>query len=153
MKTPADLFFHAVGECRSRGEDSFGIVRWSPTGGWKELRRLRCPVGDCVDFFRDGEPEPHFYLHTSRAEPTTEFRPHKANTDIPPFRDSNVAVAHNGIIANDDRIATHFGINPKSSIDTAILPPLIQQLGFWRAIGQLRGGSAFGVVDAERGSL
>ena len=152
-KTPADLFFHAVGECRSRGEDSFGIVRWSPTGGWKELRRLRCPVGDCVDFFRDGEPEPHFYLHTSRAEPTTEFRPHKANTDIPPFRDSNVAVAHNGIIANDDRIATHFGINPKSSIDTAILPLLIQQLGFWRAIGQLRGGSAFGVVDAERGSL
>jgi glucosamine 6-phosphate synthetase-like amidotransferase/phosphosugar isomerase protein len=152
-KAPLDLFFHAVTECRSRGEDSFGLVRWSPSRGWKELRRLSCSIEQCIDFFQDGEPGPHYFLHTSRAEPTTEFRPTKTEAEIPPFRDGDVAVAHNGIIANDEWIARRFDIKPSSDIDTAIVPALVQLVGFWRAIRLLRGGSAFGVVDAQSGSL
>jgi len=152
-KAPLDLFFHAVSECRNRGEDSFGVVRWSPSSGWKELRRLTCRIEECVDFFQDGQPGPHFYLHTSRAEPTTEFRPTKTETEIPPFRDGEVAVAHNGIIANDKRIARFFHITATSPIDTAIVPTVVQKIGFWRAIRLFRGGSAFGIIDARRGSL
>jgi glucosamine 6-phosphate synthetase-like amidotransferase/phosphosugar isomerase protein len=152
-ETSADLFFHAVSECRSRGEDSFGVVRWSPSKAWKELRRLTCSVEECMYFFQDGDAGPQYYLHTSRAEPTTEFRATKTEADIPPFRDGDVAVAHNGIIANDGWIAKRFEIEPMSTIDTAIVPKLVQRLGFWRAIQQLRGGNALGVVDAQRGSL
>jgi glucosamine 6-phosphate synthetase-like amidotransferase/phosphosugar isomerase protein len=148
-----DLFFCAVSECRNRGEDSFGVVRWSPVRGWKELRRLSCSLEECIDFFQDGDPGPHYYLHTSRAEPTTEFRPAKTEADIPPFRDGDIAVAHNGIIANDKRIARFFHITATSPIDTAIVAVAVQRIGFWRAIRLFRGGSAFGVIDAQRGSL
>lgn len=148
-----DIFLCAVSACRTRGEDSFGLLRWSPDYGWKELRRLSCSLEECVAFFDDGSPPPHYYLHTSRAEPTTEFQPQKTEADIPPFRDGDIAVAHNGIIANDRELAFRFEIRTRSRIDTAILPPLVERLGFWNAIAQLRGGSALAAIDARSGSM
>jgi 7-cyano-7-deazaguanine synthase len=148
----AGLFFEAVRKCRNRGEDSFGVVRWSPASGWMELRGFRSSVDPCSESFRD-DSTPCFYLHTSRAEPTTEYTRIKTEADVPPFRTASVAVAHNGIIANDRQLARRFGIRPASRIDTAIMPELIRRIGFWRALREIRGGCAFGVVDADRRSL
>lgn len=149
---PADLFFDAVRACRSRGQDSFGLVRWSLAEGWKEVRSFASDGAGCSTFLAD-QGCPRFYLHTSRAEPTTEYKRLKSEDDVPPFRRASVAVAHNGTIANDRQLARRFGIQVSSSIDTAIMPELVRRLGFWQALKYLQGGCAFGVVDAECGSL
>jgi glucosamine 6-phosphate synthetase-like amidotransferase/phosphosugar isomerase protein len=146
------LFFEAVRACRSRGEDSFGLLCWSPLGGWKELRRFSCKLDDWVASFR-AQDWPCFYLHTSRAEPTTEYKEVKSESDIPPFRTASIAVAHNGIIANDTQLVRRYDLHPCSEIDTAIMPDLVAQLGFWQALRQIRGGCAFAVVDADRRTL
>lgn len=147
-----DLFFDAVRACRSRGEDSFGVVRWSPADGWKEVRRFSCTVDECLPLSCN-QPSPQFYLHTSRAEPTTEYQKLKSETDIPPFRTASIAVAHNGIIANDRQLACRFGIRPSSRIDTAIMPDLIDRIGFWRALRHIEGGCAFAVIEAAQNTL
>jgi 7-cyano-7-deazaguanine synthase len=94
--------------------------------------------------------EPTVYLHTSRAEPTTEWRQEKTDTDIPPFVDEGIAVAHNGIIANDDDLAENYGLDRVSSIDTAIVPPLVARLGLWAAVAALKGGAALAIFDERR---
>jgi hypothetical protein len=47
------LFFEAVRACHSRVEDSFGVVRWSPTDGWKELRPFECRSDEWLGGFLD----------------------------------------------------------------------------------------------------
>jgi glucosamine 6-phosphate synthetase-like amidotransferase/phosphosugar isomerase protein len=143
------LLRETVRQCRRRGEDSFGAVSWSPSAGWREARETNGSIDLLDGMFPTETDGPHFFLHTSRAEPTTEFQQNKTARDIPPFRVGDIAVAHNGIIANDGELARTYGITPPSAIDTAVLPALVAQVGFWRAVRELQGGSAIGVIDAH----
>lgn len=137
-----------------RGEDAFGVVRWSPSEGF---RRFACHRRGGRDWLSEvGGPHPGevtLYVHTSRAEPTTEWRAEKMDVDIPPFVDHGIAVAHNGIIANDLILAQQFDLQRHSHIDTAILPALVARLGVWKAITELRGGAALAIVDSRSQSL
>lgn len=144
----------AVGASAARGVDSFGVIRWSFSTGFRRHIH-RGPT--CSDWLGEiGGPareEATIYLHTSRAEPTTEWRHEKADADIPPFIDQGIAVAHNGIIANDAELASQHGLERCSEIDTAIVPSLVAHLGVWRAIAALKGGSALAILDSRRESL
>jgi glucosamine 6-phosphate synthetase-like amidotransferase/phosphosugar isomerase protein len=144
-----DCLLAAVEASAARGEDSFGVVRWSPsTGfrhhGWPGRKRDRWL--DTV-----GAPAPDeetIYLHTSRAEPTTEWQRIKTDRDIPPFVADGIAVAHNGIVANIEELASTYRLSPKSRIDTAAVPSLVARLGVWRTIANLKGGAALAIFDS-----
>jgi 7-cyano-7-deazaguanine synthase len=138
----------------SRGEDAFGVVRWSRSAGFS---RVACHGRVERDWLtRLGAPTPDevtFYIHTSRAEPTTEWRDKRTDADIPPFVDHGIAVAHNGIIANDETLVRRFEVERPSHVDTAILPALVARLGIWTAIAELRGGAALAIVKARSAKL
>jgi 7-cyano-7-deazaguanine synthase len=149
-----DCLLGAVEASARRGIDSFGIVRWSASTGFRRYGRTGSGNGDWLDIV--GAPdsgEPTIYLHTSRAEPTTEWRSEKSELDIPPFVDQGFGVSHNGIIANDDELAIQYALPRISPIDTAVVPPLIARLGIWPAIAALRGGAALAIIDAAQGVL
>jgi len=144
----------AVNASVSRGEDSFGVVRWSPSSGFKCYRHMgQGKVGWLQSVGFPETDEPTFYIHTSRAEPTTEWRQEKGETDIPPFVGMGIAVAHNGIIANDKELVAEYMLSQISFIDTAIIPSLIQTIGVWKAVAAIRGGFALGIIDSQRSSL
>jgi 7-cyano-7-deazaguanine synthase len=144
------ILYEAIAGCRARGEDSFGVICWSPATGWLEYRKFESSLSACLDHFNSQMLKaPTYYLHTSRAEPTTEWKSQKAESDIPPFRSGSVAVAHNGIICNDQELEHRYKVRRQSSIDTAVLPDLIQRLGIWQTLKELVGGSALGILAAE----
>jgi 7-cyano-7-deazaguanine synthase len=144
----------AVMASASRGEDAFGVVRWSPSTGFRRIFRQGRYAGDWMKEI--GEPIPGeltAYLHTSRAEPTTEWRKEKRDIDVPPFVDKGIAVAHNGIIANDSMLADEYGLERISHIDTAVVPALVAQIGVWKAVAALTGGMALAVFNSQDRSL
>lgn len=149
-----DRFVDSVSASAARGEDAFGVLRWSRGTGWREFRTLRRAHGNWPQSIGGLTlDEPSFYLHTSRAEPTTEWKAEKTLDDVPPFRSDVIAVAHNGIISNDDEIAMRYGLARRSRIDTSILPPLIEKVGLWQAVAELQGGSALAMLDTRQSVL
>ena len=149
-----DCLLAAVDASAARGEDSFGVVRWSQSTGFRHHGRPGRERGGWLDAV--GGPavdEPTIYLHTSRAEPTTEWQRHKTAKDIPPFIAEGVAVAHNGIVANDEELANTYRIERTSRIDTALVPSLVARLGVWRTMANLKGGAALAVFDAASARL
>jgi 7-cyano-7-deazaguanine synthase len=160
-----DRLVAAIDVSASRGQDSFGVVRWSPSTGFRRFAHVgpaRSPVSsspdgqvgtwfpgwlDAVGF--PERDEPTIFLHTSRAEPTTEWVRHKTDADVPPFVADGVAVAHNGILANDGALERAYGIDRLSMIDTAVIPPLVARNGVWRTIASLRGGAALAIFDSR----
>jgi asparagine synthetase B (glutamine-hydrolysing) len=149
-----ELFWEAVAACRQRGIDSFGMVRWSRQDGWREIHGIDLPLPECRKAMERGpEDGPVFFLHSSRAEPTTEWRSVKTEKDMPPFRGGSFAVAHNGIIANDAELTGKYGVEKSSPIDTAVLPGLAGKIGVRGMFSAIRGGSALAVIDAAAGVL
>lgn len=144
----------AVDASASRGEDSFGVVRWSPSTGFRRHASLGQARDRWLDLIGRPEPgEPTVFLHTSRAEPTTEWLRHKTHTDIPPFIVDGVAVAHNGIIANDKELARAYQVTPISEIDTAVVPALVSRLGVRQTVANLKGGAALAIFDSTSARL
>jgi 7-cyano-7-deazaguanine synthase len=149
-----DCLLAAVDASAARGEDSFGVARWSPSEGFShhgQAGRQRDGWLDAVG--KPAADEPTIYLHTSRAEPTTEWQRNKTERDIPPFIAEGIAVAHNGIVANDEELATTYRIERTSQIDTAIVPSLVARLGVWRSVANLKGGAALAIFDSASARL
>jgi len=146
-----DSFLSVVDASQIRGKDSFGMLRWSPTSGITRFAVLDCKGRDWLaEIGAPATDEQTIYIHTSRAEPTTEWCRRKSSIDIPPFADEGVGVAHNGIIANDRELISRYGLQPVSEIDTAVLPPLIAKIGVWSAVANIQGGAALAIVDSRR---
>lgn len=144
-----DCLLAAVEASAARGEDSFGVVRWSPSTGFRRHGRVGLAPQDWLDAVgRPEADEPTVFLHTSRAEPTTEWIREKTDRDIPPFVVDGIAVAHNGIVANDEELARTHQIARVSPIDTAVIPALVSRLGIWRTIATLKGGAALAIFDS-----
>jgi glucosamine 6-phosphate synthetase-like amidotransferase/phosphosugar isomerase protein len=144
----------AIDASAARGQDAFGVVRWSPSTGFRKYGRHVCgPHGWLEQLGQPESGELTAYLHVSRAEPTTEWRPDKTDADIPPFVDEGVAVAHNGIISNDEELIRHHDLHAISRIDTAIVPSLVARLGIWEAVAALKGGSALAILDSRQQTL
>ena len=149
-----DCLLAAVNASAARGEDSFGVIRWSPGKGFKRFAVLERKEQNWLTAV--GKPSPGeltIYLHTSRAEPTTEWRQKKSDLDIPPFVNEGIAIAHNGIIANDDELVVEYNLSRVSPIDTAVLPPLVARIGVWKTVAAIKGGAALAILDSRQGIL
>jgi 7-cyano-7-deazaguanine synthase len=98
----------------SRGRDSFGwYVDWI---FFKELdySTWKKSLPDNID---------NVWLFLSRAEPTTEYIKNKTTDNTQPFG----KLIHNWIIANDKELAKQYDIEPESTIDSAVLSPIIEK--------------------------
>ncbi len=149
-----DCLLAAVDASTARGEDSFGVVRWSPSSGFRRDGRIGHDGEGWLDAIGWPEPdEPTVFLHTARAEPTTEWIREKTDGDIPPFVVDGVAVAHNGIVANDEELARAYHVDRTSPIDTAVIPALVARLGIWQTVASLKGGAALAIFDSASAQL
>jgi 7-cyano-7-deazaguanine synthase len=135
--------------CADRGDASCGVVAWSPEH-WCDTRVLGGPENLPEHFLPQGT---RIVINNNRAEPTTEWVMSKHSTDIQPFRTERFAVSHNGIIANDVTLREQHAITVETSIDSAVLPQLIERLGVRAALAQLEGGVALAIIDAQHGAL
>lgn len=88
-------------------------------------------------------------IFNSRAVPTTEWET-GAGRDIinqQPFDDERFVVVHNGIIANDKELIKEYNLNPKSKVDSAILPCLFSKVGVVSGLRKLKGSYAILCYD------
>lgn len=138
-----------ITQCGDRGRDSCGVISWS-VRGWHETKCLGGPENLPNGFL---QADARIVINTNRAEPTTEWVRNKTVDDVQPFRSKTTAVSHNGILANDTELREKFDLHTASTIDTAILPPLIDHVGVRSAIRLLSGGLALAIVDAAAGAL
>jgi 7-cyano-7-deazaguanine synthase len=64
-------------------------------------------------------------INNNRAEPTTEYVKTKFLEDVQPYRSGGWYVVHNGTIANDKELKEGYGISVDTSIDSAVIPALL----------------------------
>jgi len=122
-----------------RGRDSFGVIVFRGDFNEKVIKSLQKPSV----YFKEKkesliDEKSIIVLNTDRAEPTTEYVKEKTFDDIQPFQFENIAVAHNGCIANDKELEKKYGLKRKTKIDTAIIPSLIYFNGGIGNIFELR---------------
>jgi len=144
------MLHQIISRCADRGEASCGVVSLRADHTFYQARVLGGPAGLPADFL---PPDATIVINNNRAEPTTEWVEHKTLADVQPFQSGRIAVSHNGIIANDHELRARFALNPATSIDTAVLPPLIEQLGVRAALALVQGSLAVAIIDAAAGCL
>ena len=145
--------YEAIDSSIDRGHDSYGIIKHNMSG-WSDYKSTTKFTQDNLNsIITDNVSDQTLIIHTSRAEPTTEWQIDKSENNIPPFRNEQYAVAHNGIISNDKELALKFNINRSSSIDTSILPDLFSKIGIWKGINEIDGGSALAIIESRENSL
>lgn len=73
--------------------------------------------------------------------------------DSQPFFSASTVVSHNGLIANDESLVAEYGITRTSSVDTSILPGLIDKIGFYRTAQEIKGSFALAAYTASEDSI
>lgn len=132
--------------CAERGRDSWGL---EVLGHGGDLRRLSSvggrPAPEEVPL--DG---PSTVIGNRRAEPTTEWVPDKREADIQPFQSERWLYTHNGTISNDGHLRRTYGLTTPTPIDTAVIGPLLDLVGFPATVRLLEGSFALLAVDRAR---
>lgn len=88
-------------------------------------------------------------LHTRYA--TVGAREDKRNAH--PVASGNVAAIHNGTIYNHEELFQTFGLRRRTSVDSEVIPALIDKAGWDQAehaLALMRGGAATAIVDVRR---
>jgi len=113
-------------KAEERGRDSWGIVTLSRGGEFKVLKALGRASETLPSYSRILDSDAVAAIANNRAEPTTEYVREKGLNDIQPMISDNIAVSHNGTIANDVELEGKYGVKKISQIDSSILPPLLE---------------------------
>jgi 7-cyano-7-deazaguanine synthase len=113
-------------KAEERGRDSWGIVTLSRGGEFKVLKALGRASETLPSYSRILDSDAVAAIANNRAEPTTEYVREKGLNDIQPMISENIAVSHNGTIANDVELEGKYGVKKISQIDSSILPPLLE---------------------------
>lgn len=110
-----------------RGRDSYGIISFYRDQKPSIFRRLGKPSLSIKDWTGAVVQSTTVVINNNRAEPTPEYVKDKSDQDIQPFGEQ-IFVTHNGIIANDHELQREYDLHRQSSIDSAIIPPLLEHL-------------------------
>src|SRR5712692_3474830 len=108
-----------------RGRDSYGILSFKRDGTFTQFKRTGRPSESLQTAPTLLSQDTTIVINNNRAEPTTEYVKDKRPSDIQPFGNI-VYISHNGIIANDHELERKYQLSRKSSIDSAIIPPLLE---------------------------
>lgn len=135
---------------RERGQDSIGVASLDTDG---ISRRRVTLLPDDFSFVREAVTSKiSVLIGNNRAEPTTEFVVSKTTNDIQPFGAAGIYISHNGTIANDKELRSEYNIQTETTIDSSVIPGLIQKFGVEGAIKKLVGSYALAVIDANNPS-
>jgi 7-cyano-7-deazaguanine synthase len=115
-------------KAEERGRDSWGIVTLSRGGEFKVLKAPGRASETLPSYPRILDSDAVAAIANNRAEPTTEYVREKGLNDIQPMISENIAVSHNGTIANDVELEGKYGVKKISQIDSSILPPLLESV-------------------------
>ena len=113
-------------KAEERGRDSWGIVYLTRDGLFKELKGVGRASNNLPGKRGFLSKEAIAVIANNRAEPTTEHVVEKGLNDIQPIIGNNIAVTHNGTIANDLDLERRLNIRKTSKIDSSIIPPLLE---------------------------
>lgn len=139
-----------------RGRDSFGMVILTRDSHFRIIKE-RGPATQALRGLKGFiDRETSAIIINNRAEPTTEYVIDKSLDDVQPMVGEYIAVTHNGLIANDKELTARFGLERKSTIDTAVLPPLLEKAwdgtaeGLRDVLRLVVGSFALGIIDRRR---
>ena len=144
------LYAEIVRAASERGRDAWGYV--TPLQQERHLGRSKLPMT-----IRLGGEKVPWVIGNNRGEPTTEFRTDLSTSDVQPYEHLDIAVVHNGTIANDAEIAKELGARPPR-IDSMVLPRLISTLPYNFTAQQLaqelkdRVKGSYALAAADRGT-
>jgi len=116
----SEIFRNLIEVGSNRGRDSVGFCQFND----KCASVLRFKTIKNIDFDID---EMHVIIN-NRAEATTEYIKEKTFEDIQPFTSKNWRVVHNGTISNDKKIVEKYHLKPKTKIDTAVIPLMLEEV-------------------------
>lgn len=143
-------------KAEDRGRDSFGVISVRKDGSTIHSKSLGKP-SDNEEKLRDViDIETSLVVANNRAEPTTEYVKLKGENDVQPFEGERYIVSHNGVIANDKELEVKYSLERKSSIDTSVIPPLLDKLWDGKLetlpdiINQIKGSFAFIIADKKQ---
>ena len=140
-----------IAKCGDRGRDSCGVTTLSVSGHWTDIKVIAGPEG-LPEMFMPCDTQ--IVINNNRAEPTTEWVRVKTLEDVQPFRTARWAVSHNGVLANDKELAREFGLYPKTPIDTAVIPLLLEETeSVVQTVKLLKGGFALAIIDRQAKAL
>lgn len=121
-----DFLKSIIIKAEARGKDSFGYISYSKES--ELCKKYINKPSNILDKEFSIVQNPTVILNNNRAEPTTEFIEHKTINDVQPFLSKNCSVVHNGIIANDKEIMKEYNLSLNTSIDSAVIPFLFDDI-------------------------
>lgn len=137
-------------QIENRGRDATGYVAIDDSGG-VQIEKMCVPARTFIGKKRRIRHDARsVLLHTRFA--TTGTR--DSVKDAHPQSSGDVYVTHNGTIWNDDQLFREWGMPRRASVDTEVIPALIDQVSGWEDIGGalelLQGGAAVAIANAAK---
>jgi 7-cyano-7-deazaguanine synthase len=130
-----------------RGKDSVGVVAITAAGQMQIAKQIRPTDYSFVHNVINEDLS--VVIANNRAEPTTEYVQYKTLEDVQPFISEHIVASHNGVIANDKELRTAYHLRTPTTIDSAVIPSLIEQIGLESALQTLIGSYALAVADSR----
>jgi len=120
-------------------------------GGMKNDLRVATKYEQDFDKHIEENPFCIYYLGHVQS-PTSSIREFHIETSHP-FNLKNKYIAHNGVLSNHEELIQEYNLNIKSKVDSDVILPLIEKIGFNDAISALQGTFGCWYYDANHGCL
>ena len=105
------------------------------------------------DFDRHIEENPFCIYYLGHVQsPTSNVRDFNIETSHP-FNLKNKYIAHNGVLSNHKELIQEYNLNIKCKVDSNVILPLIEKIGFNDAISALQGTFGCWYYDANIAEL
>ena len=105
------------------------------------------------DFDKHIEENPFCIYYLGHVQsPTCNIREFNIETSHP-FNFKNKYIAHNGVLSNHEELIQEYNLNIKCKVDSGVILPLIEKIGFNDAISALQGTFGCWYYDANSAEL
>ena len=105
------------------------------------------------DFDKRIEENPFCIYYIGHVQsPTSNVRDFNIETSHP-FNFKNKYIAHNGVLSNHKELIQEYNLNIKCKVDSDVILPLIEKIGFNDAISALQGTFGCWYYDANHAEL
>ena len=105
------------------------------------------------DFDKHIEENPFCIYYLGHVQsPTSNIREFNIETSHP-FNFKNKYIAHNGVLSNHEELIQEYNLNIKCKVDSGVILPLIEKIGFNDAISALQGTFGCWYYDANSAEL
>jgi len=105
------------------------------------------------DFDKHIEENPFCIYYLGHVQsPTSNVREFRTETSHP-FNLKNKYLAHNGVLSNHEELIQEYNLNIECEVDSGMILPLIEKIGFTDAISTLQGTFGCWYYDSDTGCL